>query len=72
VVERKGSIPVPVTLDITLKDGSVIHHHETAEVWKDGSTTFIFQIKTQSEIQEVMLGDIYTPDVDRKDNEWKK
>ncbi|HYV93940.1 MAG TPA: M1 family metallopeptidase [Chitinophagales bacterium] len=71
VVEKKGNIPVPVTLDITLKDGSVIHHHETAEVWKDGSTVYIFRTKTQSEIQSVKLGDIYTPDVDRKDNVWK-
>lgn len=71
-VEKKGNIPVPVTLDLTFKDGSIIHHHETAAVWKDGSSIFIFETTTKSEIESIKLGDMYTPDVDRKDNLWKK
>lgn len=71
-VERKGSFPVPVTLIINMKDGTVIQHHETASVWKDGKAAYIFQTKVNGDVESVKLGDIYTPDVNRKNNDWKK
>ncbi len=71
-VENTGAYPLPVTLDITLKDGTLIHHHETARVWKAEKTVYIFQAPVNGEIEKVILGDIYTPDSFRKDNEWKK
>ena len=72
IVDRKGNIPVPVTLQVTLADGTVIKQHETAEKWADGTTSLLFQTAVKSDVVSVILGDEFTPDVNRKDNEWKK
>ncbi|MFI5135620.1 MAG: M1 family aminopeptidase, partial [Chitinophagales bacterium] len=72
IVERKGNIPVPVTLKVTLADGTIINQHETAEKWADGTSSLLFQTSVKSDVQSVILGDEFTPDVNRKDNEWEK
>ena len=49
-----------------------IQQHETASQWKDGGTFLMFQTNVSSDVQSVVLGDEYTPDINRKDNEWTK
>ncbi len=72
-VLNKGGMPLPIDLTLTLEDGTIIHRHETAAIWKDGSTYHILKFeRISSPLVSVKLGDIYTPDSERKDNEWRK
>jgi aminopeptidase N len=72
VVENKGGLPLPITLEVRLVDGEVIEQHETAEQWKGAGGLLLFQSSVKSDVQSVTLGDLNTPDVNRENNEWVK
>lgn len=72
IVERIGILPVPITLKVTLADGTEIHQHETAAQWSDGGNFLLFQTAVSSPPETVVLGDEFTPDVNRANNVWTK
>ena len=71
MIENKGTIPVPIHLTVTLKDGTKEEIHETAAVWKDGAKTWEFNRKFSKPVKTIKLGASYIPDVNSKDNSYK-
>jgi hypothetical protein len=72
VVERKGSLPVPVRLRVTYADGTLETYAETARVWKDGATEFTVKKTFLKPIRTITLGDTQVPDVNPRDNAYAK
>ncbi|MGB5874566.1 MAG: peptidase, partial [Bacteroidota bacterium] len=68
VIERKGSIPVPVKLTVRFADGSETSMYETARVWEKGNQTYSVALPLDRRIVSVELGDRVIPDVNRSDN----
>jgi len=72
LVEKKGSIPVPVHLAITYTDGSTQTIHQSAGVWRAGNPVTRIDCPAGKTVGKVALGDRTIPDVDRKNNTWSK
>lgn len=72
IVERLGSVPVPIDLKVKLSDGTEINQHETAARWSDGGNFLLFQTNVNAPVQSVILGNEFTPDVNRANNIWQK
>jgi hypothetical protein len=68
VIERKGSIPVPVKLTVRYADGSETWIYETARVWEKGNRTHSVALPLDKRIVSMELGDRVIPDVNRSDN----
>ncbi|MCK5573027.1 MAG: M1 family metallopeptidase, partial [Bacteroidetes bacterium] len=68
VIERKGSIPVPVKLTVRYADGSETSIYETARVWEKGNQTYSVALPLDKRIVSMELGDRVIPDVKRSDN----
>lgn len=72
-VVNKGGLPVPVSLNITLKDGQVVPVKYTAGVWSNGQKSVEITIKNNRQtITGITLGNEFTPDSYHRDNKWKK
>lgn len=71
VVARKGSIPVPVHVEVEYSDGSKQTFHHTAGVWKDGAQNFRISLPAGKSVKSVQLGQKIIPDSEPKDNSWK-
>jgi len=72
MVERKGSIPVPVHLELEYTDGSKQTIHRTASVWRDGKQNLRVPCDEGKTLKSAKLGATTIPDVDKKDNSWGK
>jgi hypothetical protein len=72
VVERKGSLPVPVHLQVTYADGTVETYAETARVWKDGAAEFAVEKTFTKPVRTVTLGDSQVPDANPRDNTYAR
>ena len=70
-VKMEGSMPVPISMRISLEDGTdeVIYH--SAEIWKDGKEFWEFSKKFSSKITGIRLGDSHIPDANRRNNSFK-
>ena len=65
-------MPMPVTVKITTTDGEVMTMKLPVEVWQRGDT-WVFPVRTTSEVKEVVVDpDSKLPDVNPKNNSWKK
>ncbi|MBE0643433.1 MAG: M1 family metallopeptidase [Bacteroidetes bacterium] len=71
-VTRKGSMPVPVHIEVTLDGGATQSVSETAAVWKTGATEATFRIEHTAAVNSLRLGDTWIPDSDPSNNTWKK
>jgi hypothetical protein len=71
-IASKGSKPVPVDLQMTLEDNTVIKQHRTIGVWQDGNTTTTVSFKTGSDVIKIELGSTYSVDINKADNTWTK
>ncbi|HUZ58103.1 MAG TPA: M1 family metallopeptidase [Hanamia sp.] len=72
IIENKGGLPLPVVLNIFLKDGKKLIKKYTAEVWKEGDKEKTFHIpQLYSSISKIELGDQYIPDKYMGNNSWK-
>lgn len=72
IIENKGGLPLPVVLNIFLKDGKKLIKKYTAEVWKEGDKEKTFHIpELYSSISKIELGDQYIPDKYKGNNSWK-
>lgn len=68
-----GNVPMPVLLEITLEDGTVIERRVEEDVWLSGSRTYSFNIPTDSAVESVVIDpEFLLPDVDRRNNRWQK
>lgn len=72
IVERKGSIPVPVHLELLYTDGSKQTIHQTAAVWRDGKQNLRVPCTEGKTLKSATLGATTIPDVDKKDNIWEQ
>jgi hypothetical protein len=70
VVERKGTMPVPVHLEIEYADGSKETVHKTCAVWQNGETIFSMVPTPGKAIKKIKLGNRMIPDVRTKNNVW--
>jgi hypothetical protein len=70
-VVKKGSIPVPVKLDITLEDGSLETIYQSALIWKD-KNVWTLEKTFGYPVLNINLGDKNIPDAFKKDNVYSK
>jgi hypothetical protein len=63
-----GSLPLPVTLTIEYKDGSVKTIKKSMDVWKEGANQIEIELENASEIKEISLDVINVPDIDHSNN----
>jgi hypothetical protein len=71
-IERKGTIPVPIRLEITYDDNSQEKVYRNLDIWKTGITQFPVELKTGKNIKRIILDDKLTPDADNSDNVYQK
>jgi hypothetical protein len=65
-------MPMPVTVKITTADGETMTMKLPVEVWQRGDT-WTFPVKTKSEVKEVVVDpELRLPDMNAKNNSWKK
>ena len=72
IIERKGSIPVSIRLEITYDDNTQEKIYRNLNVWKTGATEYPVKIKIRKNIQTVILGDKLIPDADNSDNVYQR
>jgi hypothetical protein len=70
MIERKGSMPVPVHLEIEYTDGTKETVHYTAAVWRDGKQNLRVLGKTGKTVRAASLGKTTIPDADKRDNKY--
>jgi hypothetical protein len=68
VIEKRGLLPVPISLKVVYADSTedVITH--SAEVWKNGIREFPVSINNNKDIISIELGNNYIPDIDKNNN----
>ncbi len=74
VVEKIGSVPVPIDLVVTYSDGEAEKIHKSTSHWKSGVKAIIITHKTKKEIKKVEINTKLVPDANEKNNvfEMKK
>lgn len=70
IIESAGSKPVPVDATVTFSDGSTKHFHQSIAVWEKGNKTTTIKFTESKKIVKVELGDIHTPDSNKKNDTW--
>jgi hypothetical protein len=70
-IERRGTMPVPVYLDIEYTDGDKETIRRTADVWKNGNTQLVLQGGVGKVVKKAKLGYRTIPDAKNKDNTWE-
>jgi hypothetical protein len=70
-VIRRGNMPVPVHLDVTLAGGGTQAVRESAAIWKAGATEATFTIEHSVPVSTLRLGGTWVPDSDATNNTWK-
>ncbi|GEO10201.1 M1 family metallopeptidase [Segetibacter aerophilus] len=71
-VTAKGSKPVPIDLQVTLDDNTVLKQHKSIEAWQDGKTMTTISFKTDRDVLKIFLGSTYVVDINKADNTWTK
>jgi hypothetical protein len=72
LIERKGSIPVSIRLEITYDDNTQEKIYRNLNIWKTGITEYPIDLKTGKNIRKIILGDKLTPDADNSDNVYQR
>ncbi len=68
VIEKIGTIPIPIHLIVSLGNGSNKTLHLPVSVWRDGNSTYEMKLKFEESIETVRLGHPEIPDVNPKNN----
>ncbi len=63
---NKGSLPVPVELELSYKNGKKDKQSKTIGIWADGKKSV--WIKTDKDLKSIRLGGPYVPDLNPDDN----
>ncbi|MCW3114091.1 MAG: family metallopeptidase, partial [Segetibacter sp.] len=69
-ITSKGGKPVPVDLQITLSDNTLMKEHKTIGVWEKGNLSTVVSFKTDHEVTNIILGSTYAVDSNKSDNIW--
>ncbi|MFA6979379.1 MAG: M1 family metallopeptidase [Ignavibacteriaceae bacterium] len=67
-INRIGSMPTPVALQLIYADGKTKVFHESTSIWKDEKTSKQFNYPLEGELIKVVLGNDEIPDVDKSNN----
>lgn len=70
-VSSMGTLPVPVHLEFTLENDSIIIRDITPAVWKDGSREVTMHQTLPGKLKSLRLGSDFIPDTNLADNLWK-
>lgn len=69
VLEDRGEIPMPVFLEVTTADGTVVSARFGVEIWQDGRAEV--RVAVEGAVTQVVIDpDQQLPDVNREDNTW--
>ncbi len=68
LIEKIGSLPIPIDLKIKLQNGDTIKRYEKASIWKDGKNIKEFEINVNGKIESIELGNENLPDADKSNN----
>ena len=71
IITNKGGLPVPVYITITAGQGQTKIIHFGADVWAGGKKEFTVLQKYPFKINAVKLGNDFTPDKNKEDNNWE-
>jgi hypothetical protein len=71
-IENKGQLPLPVYLKVTFANGETTIYEESMDIWEEASGHIEVTIDEEKEIDIVVLGNKYIPDVYRGDNIWRR
>lgn len=71
VIQRKGSMPVPIILRVEFKTGEDEILMYPASIWKDGANFFEIQEKFDGKIVAIRLGGADIPDKTSRNNRWE-
>jgi hypothetical protein len=69
-IKSKGTKFVPVDLNITFTDNSIAKEHKSIAAWEKGVTTTTISFNAGKEVQKLMLGSTWVPDINKDDNIW--
>jgi hypothetical protein len=69
---NKGGAPVPLHINLFMKNGKTIVITKTAEIWKDGKNRVTISLKKHLEIEKITLGGYLDADIYPSDNTWVK
>jgi len=70
-IKMQGNKAVPIDLNITLDDNSVIKQHANIGVWEKGETSTTISFKSYKDVVKIELGGLYNVDVNKADNRWE-
>ncbi len=71
IIQNKGGLPLPVYLNINLKNGNHVIIKYTAQVWKNGEKEKTFMVpQTYFSISKIKLGNEFIPDKYENNNRW--
>ncbi len=71
-IKKKGNYPVPVLITYKTANGSTGEVDRPASVWKEGKNEIEIPLPPKTDVVQITLGNSTIPDVNKKDNEWKK
>ena len=72
IIEKKGSVPVSIKLEIIYDDNSTDNVYKNLMIWKTGINEYKIHLDNNKVIKRVILGDDLTPDRDTSDNVYEK
>ena len=70
-VTLKGTKPVPVDMNITLEDNTIMKEHKSIGVWEKGNTSTTITFTADKSVTSITLGSTYMPDINKADNRWE-
>ena len=71
-VENVGGLPVPLNVNVTLTDGSIVKKDFKADVWKNNPKKVILKIDSIPDYKQVYIGSPFVPDKEPKNNSIQK
>lgn len=73
VIEDRGLVPMPATVEITLADGSTITKNIPVETWLKGNTQTVLTVENSTEVTKVVIDpEKDYPDANRLNNTWQQ
>ena len=71
MVSNLGTKPIPVDLTVYYKDGTTQLVHQNISAWRNGNKTFTINHFSRKEVQKMVLGNTWDPDVNKQNNIWE-
>ncbi len=72
LVERVGSQPIPMHLEVEYTDGSKEVFHQKSDVWRDGKSSLRVFCAVGKNVKSAALGARTIPDSEKKNNVWNR